>query len=313
MYINNLITGTMTLGSGGSTPTPTPAPIPTKGKRAGQDFEDIEVPGGILDQESVSDLNDYVEIVIGNDVTEIGNAAFKNNSTLRSITISETVTSIQSEAFENCELSSITIPASVINLGESAFDYCNITITMMGKTQEDAEDMIQMAIMDETNITVIGGLGLAHTRYKTYDGSFWNIVNSQNGILTHEDIYEEEIDNVFDIEFGNDVSVIGDSLLNGNSSISSLNIPNSVTTIGQSAFANCENLQSVVIGSGITTIGANAFGDCQNLTNMTIQKSTSYVESLNPTSWTSGGNLYSIVCTDGEFIIPSEEEEDDGD
>ena len=64
-------------------------------------------------------------VTIGNSVTSIGNAAFRGCSGLTSITIPNSVTSIGYEAFFGCSgLTSITIPNSVTSIGSSAFEYC---------------------------------------------------------------------------------------------------------------------------------------------------------------------------------------------
>ena len=54
-------------------------------------------------------------------VTSIGASAFKNASSLTSVTIGNSVTSIGSFAFSNTGLTSVTIPDSVITIGEGAF------------------------------------------------------------------------------------------------------------------------------------------------------------------------------------------------
>ena len=69
------------------------------------------------------------EIVIpaiheGKRVTAIGEYAFANYSTSFSITIPNTVTSIESYAFTFCNLNSISIPDSVTSIGDYAFSYC---------------------------------------------------------------------------------------------------------------------------------------------------------------------------------------------
>ena len=68
-------------------------------------------------------------IVFEKTVTNIGNEAFDECSTLTSILIPETVTSIGESAFSFCKnLSRITIPSSVTSIGESAFSCCyNLT------------------------------------------------------------------------------------------------------------------------------------------------------------------------------------------
>lgn len=69
-------------------------------------------------------------ITIPNSVTTIGELAFGNCNSLKSITIPDSVISIGAYAFYDCDsLTSITIPDSVISIGVDAFDDCeSITI-----------------------------------------------------------------------------------------------------------------------------------------------------------------------------------------
>ena len=64
------------------------------------------------------------KIVIEDGVTSIGNSAFSNCRSLTSITIPNSVTSIEDYAFENCSLTNITIPDSVTSIGNYAFSHC---------------------------------------------------------------------------------------------------------------------------------------------------------------------------------------------
>ena len=61
----------------------------------------------------------------GVSVTEIGESAFENCTSLTSVTIPDSVTSIGFCAFYNCKsLTSVTIPDSVTSISESAFEDC---------------------------------------------------------------------------------------------------------------------------------------------------------------------------------------------
>ena len=65
-------------------------------------------------------------VTIGNSVTSIGSYAFYNCSSLKSVTIPNGVTEIGNNAFSNCSsLTSVTIPESVTEIGNNAFYNCS--------------------------------------------------------------------------------------------------------------------------------------------------------------------------------------------
>lgn len=69
-------------------------------------------------------------------VIRIGEAAFKNNCDIKSVTIPESVERIAAEAFYGCNaLTSMNIPDSVISIGEQAFFSCgNLTAVTIGSS-----------------------------------------------------------------------------------------------------------------------------------------------------------------------------------
>jgi hypothetical protein len=73
----------------------------------------------------------------------IADWAFSDCSSLKSITIPNSVTSIGREAFNSCSnLTSITIPNSVTSIGNGAFRYCSsltsVTVPSHTEMGEDA-------------------------------------------------------------------------------------------------------------------------------------------------------------------------------
>jgi len=68
------------------------------------------------------DCTSLTSVTIPNSVTSIGDSAFRNCSSLTSITIPNNVTSIRDSAFSQCtSLTSVTIPNSVTSIGAEAF------------------------------------------------------------------------------------------------------------------------------------------------------------------------------------------------
>ena len=65
-------------------------------------------------------------MTIPDSVTAIGSYAFRNCSSLTSVTIPDSVTSIGDDAFRGCSsLTSVTIPDSVTSIGKYAFEDCS--------------------------------------------------------------------------------------------------------------------------------------------------------------------------------------------
>lgn len=69
-------------------------------------------------------MNGITSITIDDSVTSIDRCAFQSCSKLKSITIPSTVTTIGNNAFQYSGLESITIPSSVTSIGECAFQDC---------------------------------------------------------------------------------------------------------------------------------------------------------------------------------------------
>ena len=175
------------------------------------------------------DCSSLTSVTIGNSVTSIGNYAFYYCSSLTSVTIPNSVTSIGENAFYGCSsLTSVTIPNSVTSIGDEAFEYCS-SLT---------------SITIPNSVTSIG------------ENAFYGCSS-----LTS-------------VTIPNSVTSIGNNAFSECSSLTLVTIPNSVTSIGDAAFFNCTSLTSITIPNSVTSIGKQAFGGCSSLTSIKIEATT---------------------------------------
>lgn len=64
-------------------------------------------------------------VIVEEGVTSIGDRAFMLQYSVRKVTLPETLTSVGTDAFEECAITEIDIPDAVINIGSDAFSYCS--------------------------------------------------------------------------------------------------------------------------------------------------------------------------------------------
>ena len=80
--------------------------------------------------------------------------------------------------------------------------------------------------------------------------------------------------NITEIEFPENLQIIGNSAFTNCTSLTSIDMPNSVTSIGERAFQQCSGLTSIDIPSGVTSIASYAFLSCSGLKKITVNAAT---------------------------------------
>ena len=184
----------------------------------------------------------FSKVVIGEGVTKIGYFAFRNCSSLTSITIPDSVTEIRYHAFGGCtSLQKITIPSGMIE--EEAFYNCNkLTSVTLGSgvrlIKKGAFD--RCTSLDRVIVSSLGGYDYFYNKYGI------------EVILNSEYISQD----------GRCLIVDGELTFCNLAGLLKYDIPEGVTKIGYHPFfvPFQGTIQSINIPESVTEIYGNAFG-----------------------------------------------------
>ena len=237
----------------------------------------------ITDYNGSTKTVDIPEKINGKSVTSIGNCAFRYCTSLKSITIPNSVIEIGSSAFSGCSsLTSITIPNSVTEIGVYAFKGCtSLTSITIPNSVTNIGDSTFWGCSSLTAIYV----AVDNKNYTSVNGVLFN--KDKTALICYP---AGKTDKSYNIT--NSVTSIGDYAFNGCSSLTSVMIPNSVTEIGGSAFVGCASLKSITMPNSVTSIGDMAFYKCSSLTSITIPDS---VTSIGSSAFSDCSKLRSIT------------------
>ena len=217
----------------------------------------ILVVDGVLTAFAPAGITEYN---IPDSVTEIGDYAFEDYTSLTSVNIPDSVTSIGEWAFYNCDsLTSVNIPDSVTTIGNGAFYgcdslkkvYCYATIppSLGGNAfssnasgrriyvYEECVELYKSAWSDYKDSIYTNGENCPETttiQYTTNDGN--TITSSKLPIISN--IYENGVGTL--VYSGKQIPHYA---FEDYTSLTSVNIPDSVTKIGYAAFAGCTSLK----------------------------------------------------------------------
>lgn len=229
--------------------------------------------------------------------------AFLNCTGLERVIFNETnLFSIGEHAFTNCNsLKSIILPKNVIDVGHYAFDKCTSLETVQIYNDElDLPGGIfrECSSLKAVNIPVKSEIIFGWAFEKCTSLEEITIPDSVKEI--YQDAFAD-CTNLKTISIGSGVSDIMGGAFNGCTSLETISIPDNVTSIGSYAFAGCTmlksidlpralksisaymfsgcvNLKDVSIPNGVTTIGKNSFCDCNSLDNMILPDGVTTIE-----------------------------------
>ena len=228
--------------------------------------------------------NALKSVVISEGVTSVGCYAFYGCNELTSISIPGSMKNINVYAFSGCAgLTDLTIPDGVKTLEYEAFSGCvGISRVEIPDSVEWLGEYLFSGCMGLTSVSIGSGVKSAGGGMFSNCPSLESITVSENNTRYHS------VDNcLIDTEYGyllagcknsvipadGSVRSISESAFEGCTGLTSVSIPEGVVNIGQLAFSGCTGLTSAEIldtSDTIFFIGAWAFEGCVNLKEITI-------------------------------------------
>ncbi len=178
--------------------------------------------------------------------TGVGSEAFSGCSSLKTVTLGDSIGSLGNKAFYQCtNLQEIVIPDPVKGVGEYCFSGCSA--------------------MKRTTI----GDGVSNIAAYTFQGcTALEDVVVGDGVTTISNYAFTDCSALTNIELGNSVATINNYAFRNCSSLPEISIPQATTTIGDYVFSGCSKLADVIIEDRTTSLnlGSNGsspmFADC---------------------------------------------------
>lgn len=216
-------------------------------------------------------------------VRAIGKYAFVNCSRLNSISIPETVTTIDENVFEGCmELREIIVKPTndyFFSFNKSLYNKDLTTIIKV-----PAKLNIDNFVIPET-VVIIGN-------YAFQECNMMTSVNIPESVTTIGKGAFSYCTQITSITLPNSVTSIGEGAFEWCSKLSSIKLPEGITTVERDIFTGCHSLTSIKIPEKVTSIGGYAFYGCSSLTSLSI-----------PTAVTSIGVNALLNCSNMKEIL----------
>lgn len=209
-------------------------------------------------------------VVIGEEVTSIGDYAFYGLPNLTKVTIPKGLTAVGSYAFKNCTgLTDVQLPTTLKKLGESAFYGCSALREIV-----IPEGLYTVWGYTFKNCTSLEKVVFPLTLIKIDEAAFYGCTSLKTlTIPDHVSIIGiycfKNCTRLKELQLPAGIQQIREAAFYG-TALTELKVPDQVTKIGAYAFKNCTELKEVKLSKALKEIGDSAFYACSGLTALNL-------------------------------------------
>ncbi len=221
-----------------------------------------------------------VDLVVPEDVTEIGNNAFINCTGIRSLTLHDSVTSIGDYAFYSCtDLKEVDFGNSLTKIGIDSFWSCTslASLTFPESLKEIGANAFRF--LPITSLTLPESLTSLGT------AAFGNC------------------ESLTTVNFPNSLKEIPVLTFTGCTSLAEIKLPDSIESIGFYAFYKCSSMKSINIPEKTHILDPNAFTECTGLQEVFFDAENCTSE-YTSTSYPFPANVENVTFGDKVQVIP---------
>ena len=180
--------------------------------------------------------------------------------TIPAITNGLPVVSIAATAFKDkSSVTSVTIPYSVTNIGLDPFQVCFGLTKIMVDPLNPAFSSVDGVLFNQDRTILL--------QYPRGRAGAYSVPGS---VRTIEAYAFELCLGLTSVAIPNGVTSIGHNAFDTSTALANVTLPNTLTNIGIEAFFSCTSLTGVTLPEGITSVGTNQFEDCQSLASLTL-------------------------------------------
>lgn len=176
---------------------------------------------------------------------------YENRNRFSKLVIGENVTSIGDYAFLSCGLlKSVTIPDSVTRIGKSAFSGSNnISDVILGKNVKTVGDSAFSQCLLLNNINFPQGLESIGAGAFASCGWLTEAI-LPDSVISVGDTAFTDCRHMTGLTFGSGLTSIGKEAFSGCAGLTAVTIPAGITTIGDYAFAGCTGVKAFTVAAG---------------------------------------------------------------